>query len=419
MMRRIDAACLLAAGAALLFAGGAAPKPQPALKLERVVLLMRHSVRPPTKVEVTPPGWAAQPWSSWTTPVGELTPHGAAGARLMGQYDRAAYGARGLFGRGCPAPGVVAVWASGKTRAIETAKNYVDAAFPGCGVPVDHPADENNDPVFHPAEAGGLAIDETRALAAAKAQLPANGMAGVYARHANDFATMQRVLGCCRPPACAGASCSLTDLPSELVSTKGDGPDMSGALGVASTAGQTILLEYVEGKPMGQVGWGRASKADIVSMLNFHPTKFQYEARTPYVADRAAAPIARRILEALAGRDSRNKMTLLVGHDTNIAQLGGMLDLHWKIAEYPADDPPPGGALGFELLRGAKGERFVRAFYQAQTMDQLRALTPLTASAPPARTYIPITGCTRTAKEACPLPRFAAIVQGKLDHPTP
>jgi 4-phytase/acid phosphatase len=384
-----------------------------------VVLLMRHSVRPPTKVDVTPPGWASQPWGAWTTPVGELTPHGAAGARLMGAYDRAAYGARGLFGRGCPAPGVVTVWASGKTRAIETAKNYAEAAFPGCGIAVDHPADETNDPVFHPADSGGLTIDETRALAAAKARLPAGGMAGVYAQHAADFAVLQRVLGCCQPPACPAGRCSVSDLTSELLPTKGDGPDLSGALGIASTAGQTVLLEYVEGKPMNEVGWGRASKADIVSMLKFHPTKFQYEARTPYVADRAAAPIAKRVLSALSGADPRNKMTLLVGHDTNIAQLGGMLDLHWQIAEDPADDPPPGGALGFELLRDAKGVRFVRAFYQAQTMDQLRNLTPLTKAAPPARTYIPIAGCTTTAAQSCALSRFTAIVQGKLDHPAP
>ena len=58
------------------------------LKLERMVMLMRHSVRPPTKSPATPEGTTAQPWSTWTTPFGELTPHGAEGARLMGVYSR-------------------------------------------------------------------------------------------------------------------------------------------------------------------------------------------------------------------------------------------------------------------------------------------------------------------------------------------
>jgi len=372
-------------------------------------------VRPPTRPEVTPAGWAAEAWPAWTTPFGELTPHGASGAQLMGAYDRETFSARGLFAaKGCPQAGDIAVWASGKTRAIDTAKNYAEAMFPGCGVKVEHPADEINDPVFHPLDSGAT-INGARALAAAAARLPAGGVAAVQTAHAADFATLQRILG--KPAACAVPSCRLADIASALGANPSDGPDLGGALGVASTAGQSLLLEYVEGKPLAEVGWGRASKADLTRVLRFHSTKFFYEARTPYVAERAAAPIARRILAALGGEAGTGKLTVLVGHDTNIAQLGGMLDLHWTVAEYPMDDPPPGGALGFELLRDASGGRFVRAFYQAQTMDQLRHLTPLTAKAPPARVYIPITGCTTTAAALCPLATFTAIVQGKLDHP--
>ena len=168
---------------------------------------------------------------------------------------------------------------------------------------------------------------------------------------------------------------------------------------------------------MSEVGWGRASKADIAAMLRFHTTKFYVEARAPYVAERAAAPIATRILAALNGEAGTGRLTLLVGHDTNIAQLGGMFDLHWQIADYPRDDPPPGGAIGFELLRDASGHRFVHAFYEAQSMDQLRNLTPLTAKRPPARVYIPITGCTTKAAQLCPFATFQKIVRHKLDHP--
>ena len=411
MANRLGLALAVASVLAAVPAAAAAPK------LERVVLLMRHSVRPPTKAEVTPPGWAAQPWGKWSTAFGELTPHGAAGAKLMGQYDRGAYAGRGLLAPGsCPAAGDIAVWASGKSRAIVTAQKYADGLFPGCGVHVEHPADENNDPVFHPLDSG-VKIDGARALAAVEARLPAGGLVAVQAGHAADFATLQRILG--KPATCAVPSCKLADIPSKLEPNAGDGPDLNGALGVASTAGQSLLLEYVEGKPMAEVGWGRVAKADVTSVLKFHTTKFYYEARTPYVAERAAAPIARRILAALGGDAGTGKLTVLVGHDTNIAQLGGMLDLHWKVGEYPADDPPPGGALGFELLRAAKGGQFVRAFYQAQTMDQLRNLTPLTAKAPPARVYSPIAGCTKVASDLCSLAGFKAIVQGKLDHPAP
>jgi 4-phytase/acid phosphatase len=410
----------LAAIAALACASPACaspPAPGADLQLERVVMLMRHSVRPPTKPTVTPPGWAAEAWPAWTTPLGELTPHGAAGARLMGVYDREALSARGLFpAKGCPQPGDIAVSASGKSRSIETARNYAEAMFPGCGVKVEHPPDETNDPVFHPLESGAT-IDGARALAATRARLPAGGLAAVQAAHADDFAVLQRILG--RPTQCAVPSCNLVDIPSELEGKAQDSPDLEGALGVASTVASTLMLSYVEGKPMSEVGWGRATKSDLTQLLTFHTTKFQWEARTPYVAERAAAPIARRVLEALDGAPGTGKLTLLVGHDTNIAQLGGMLDLHWQVADYPPDDPPPGGVLGFELVRDASGARFVRAFYEAQSMDQLRSLAPLTAEAPPSHAYLPIPGCTTLASEPCPLARFEAIVQRKLDHPAP
>ena len=151
--------------AALALAGGAPPgaAEQP-LKLERVVMLMRHGVRPPTKADVTPPGMSAQPWSAWTTPFGELTPHGAEGARLMGKYDRGLYAGRGLVAAsGCPAAGEVSVVASGKSRAIDTAKNFAAGMFPGCDVPVAYPATEKDDTVFHPSDAGAGGIDGDRA----------------------------------------------------------------------------------------------------------------------------------------------------------------------------------------------------------------------------------------------------------------
>jgi len=406
--------CGAAFAAVTLLAGAAPVAAEPALKLERVVMLMRHGVRPPTKAAVTPPGTTAQPWSSWTTPFGDLTPHGAAGARLMGAYDRGLYAGRGLVAAsGCPAPGEVSIRASGKSRAIETARNYAAGMFPGCEIPVAFPATEKDDTIFHPSDAGAGGIDGARAKAATEAQLPAGGLEAVQQAHAADFAVLERVLGCGTP------ACRLVDQPTAIVANSGDNADLDGALGVASTAGQTVLLEYVEGKPMEQVGWGRASKADIAALLNFHTTKFFYETRTPYVADRYAAPLASRMLGALEGEPGTGKLTLFVGHDTNIAALGGMLDLHWSVADYPADDPPPGGALGFELLSDASGAKVVRAFYQAQGMDQLRNLTPLTAEAPPAHVYMPITGCTTDAAQACPFARFQQIVRAKLDRPAP
>lgn len=383
--------------------------PTEGLKLERVVMMMRHSVRPPTKRVATPAGTTAQPWSAWNTPYGELTPHGAEGARLMGVYYRTFLSARGLLpSGGCAAGGDVVALASSKQRAIKTAEMFVEGLQPSCGLKVDHPESEENDTIFHPSQG----IDGDVALRAALRQKP--GLAAEPRLRAAEFAALQRVLGC--DPA-TKAGCDLARKPSHLQANKNDTPELEGALSVASTASQTVLLEYVEGKPMAEVGWGRASKADIQAMLRFHTLKFHYEVGAPYVAERYAAPVARKILDALSG-DQGAKVTMLVGHDTNIAALRGFFRAHFTAADYPRDDPPPGGAMGFELLKAENGKRYVRAFYTAQTMDQLRELQPLTASNPPSFSYLEIPGCrVAGAATLCPLETFQKIVGGKLKAP--
>src|SRR5699024_1869735 len=44
---------------------GSAKNGPEALRLQRVVMLMRHSVRPPTKPYVIPEGYASDPWPEW------------------------------------------------------------------------------------------------------------------------------------------------------------------------------------------------------------------------------------------------------------------------------------------------------------------------------------------------------------------
>ena len=146
--------------------------------------------------------------------------------------------------------------------------------------------------------------------------------------------------------------------------------------------------------------------------LAFHPLEYDIVARPSYVAQRGAAPFLDAISTAFA--PGGPKLTLLVGHDTNIAHLGGALDLHWKAADYPANDPPPGGALGFELLRDAHGRRFVRAFFTAQSMDQLRNLDTLSLKSRPFRQVVAIPGCGTAARNfLCPLADFQTLVASK------
>ena len=418
MNRFARAACVVIA-AVLSLPAFCAPQDD-SLRLERAVMLMRHGVRPPTKANVTPKGTNSQPWPVWSTSVGELTPHGAKGALLMGQYNRAWLAGRGLVpAAGCPADDVVSYHASGKPRAIYTARAFAEGFAPGCKAKLDFPSSDRQDPVFHPVDSG-MKLDG--AIAKAASLRRANGsLETVVAAHASEFALLQDVLKCCDTKVCerAGkASCAVGDMPTHVEIAEGK-PALEGSLGIASTAAQTLLLEYVEGKPAADIGWGRAGKPEIQKLLRFHSTKFNLEVRPPYVAERYAAPVARAILDALDMPGSP-RLTMLVGHDTNIAALAGFFDMHWEIGDYPPDSLPPGGALGFERLRDASGRTFVRAFYQAQSMDQLRNLTPLSKEQPPAQVHVRIPGCSEASDPTlCDIGRFREIVTRKLQNPAP
>jgi 4-phytase/acid phosphatase len=379
-----------------------APPPAP-LKLEKVVMLMRHGIRPPTKAAVVPPGYSAEQWPAWPVDFGLLTPRGAAGAKLLGQSDRAYFGARGLFPEGCPAAGAIILKASYKERTINTAQSWAAGFMPGCAADVSHPADGDDDAIFHGLDGGPASFDGKRAFEAALAQAPEGGLATETERHRGELTLLAKVLNCAVP------ACPLVAEASRLVAQPHDRPDLEGPLDVGSTASQTLLLEYLEGKPMKEVGWGRVSRAQIAQLLRFHPLKFRYSNRPGYIAAAAAAPIVSEIVAAL-GEQSPARLTLLAGHDTNVADLGGFFDLHWQVPSYPADEIPPGSAVGFELVSNGRGERYVRAFYRAQTMDQLRNLEPLGPGDGLYRQYLPIPGCGNSLEAtACSWSAFARL----------
>ncbi|NIJ38791.1 4-phytase/acid phosphatase [Sphingopyxis panaciterrae] len=380
----------------------AAPAPGP-LKLEKVVMLMRHGIRPPTKAAVVPPGYSSETWPAWPVDFGLLTPRGAAGAKLLGESDRAYFGDRGLFSGGCPVPGTIVLKASYKERTINTAQSWAAGFMPGCAADVAHPAGADDDAIFHGLDGGPASFDGKRAYDAALAEAPEGGLAAETERHRGELTLLAKVLNCAVP------ACPLVAEPSRLVAQPHDRPDLEGPLDVGSTASQTLLLEYLEGKPMKEVGWGRVSRPEIEQLLRFHPLKFRYSNRPGYIAAAAAAPIVGEIVDALGDR-SPARLTLLAGHDTNVADLGGFFDFHWQVPSYPADEVPPGSALGFELVSNARGDRYVRAFYRAQTMDQLRNLEPLDGANTLFRHYLPIPGCGNSAEAtACRWDAFTRL----------
>lgn len=371
------------------------------MQLERVVLLYRHGVRTPLPGEIQLNELNGKAWPAWQEPPSELTPHGAAGARLMGRYDRWRLSAAALFAQsGCPDPARLWFWANTDQRTIASAQALADGFAPGCKISVGHLPEGSDDPLFHPIEA--KATDWNAGDAASSIQSATGGPDALTATHADALSVMASVMGCgsphqadvCDPEHWHG---SLT------VSPQTHGLTLQGPIFSTSGTAEVILMAYAEGFPLSQVGWGRTSPAKLEQLSQLHALLFDVYARPDYMAERVASVMSHRIIDLLQNEQAP-RLSVLVGSDNNIVALASVLGLHFKLPGYAQDDPPIGGALGIELWRNqANGKRYVRVFYQAQSLQQLRTLQSIDGRAQPATLLLQPVGCTSDQQGFCPL----------------
>jgi 4-phytase/acid phosphatase len=391
----------------LAFALAAAPglgAPDPAAarhagpRLERVVLVMRHGVRPPTQTNAELAKYADQPWPAWPVAPGELTPHGAETVRLMGESVRARYRAAGLLpASGCGLPGTVSVWADGADERTQRTGEVMAAALaPGCGVKAGWTDATPRDPIFGGPSTGECRVSPTAASESMKqaAAGPAGSMpiGGAVAR-------LQAIYA---PKACAGGAGTCFTAEAEKTAASGA---MSGPFPQAAGLAEDILLEYADDKPMREVGWGRASLADIDSVMPIHERSFAIvRAATTLAADRGA-PMVRVILGALRGEPvtggpqsgPATKLLVLAGHDTNLVLMASVFGLDWTLPGEP-DATAPSTALAFELWTD-RGAEYVRPVVYYETLDQLRTLKPTRARALP----LTFKDCASGPMGSCPL----------------
>jgi 4-phytase/acid phosphatase len=259
-------------------------------------------------------------------------------------------------------------------------------------------------------------------------------LAAIETSLAPELKTAQKTLQCCQSRLCfsAATSCRLPapsakvcTLNKRLASCVVPHPEtgmptdvlLGGSLRVASTFAELLLLEYANGFPLRDVGWGRISRDEMSRVFRLHTTAFDLEQRTRYIAKRQGSALVKKILLALqrkadgtAGTAPADaKFVVYVGHDTNISNVAGMLGLSWQQPGYQQDQTPPAGALIFELHQTSSASRYVSAYYVAQSLDDMRGVSGTT----PRRTAVPILGCSNESR--CPLEHFAKLATPALD----
>ncbi len=241
------------------------------------------------------------------------------------------------------------------------------------------------DPLFHPSEAlPGCKLEPERVKNAVGDLNP------LAKQYNHQIVAEQNVLQycsrqLCEKPGCVGStpppsSCTLPMLPSCTDAAKGQA-SIKGGLGVAQSFAEILFLQYAQGVHGSEFGFGKADKEKMLDILRLHTAVFDKVQRAKYVAERQGSNLLHHIVYALEnGRDpgapgGPYKFIAYVGHDTNIANLAALLDLHWQLPEYPQDDMPPGGALVFELRQRPNQPPSVDAFFAAQSPDAMRNYT--------------------------------------------
>lgn len=360
-------------------------------RVERVVMLMRHGVRAPITGEAPLDTKVAGEWPTWPVAPEFLTPHGARAIAQLARHDR-----RWLNGAGCPAPGTVRIHTNTPERTIATGRAYADALAPGCNLTVEHNPEGKTDPLFEPLRARATAFDATKAVAAITAYT--GGVNALTARHAATIRELDRVLGCGLPAGCS------TPGPATLKpSADGRGVDFTGPIRATSGTAQVILLQYAEGMPMRDVGFGRADAATIRRIGVLHAALFDVFTRSPYMAAHQAGPVGDHMLRTLTATNAP-RLEVLVGHDTNVTALAAALRVDLDAPGFARNDAAPGGALVLTRRRDAQGP-YVTVSYRVQPLDAIRAGTATVIDRP-----IAIPGCAKR----CPLDRFDKLLRANL-----
>lgn len=380
--------------------------------LKQIIVFGRHSVRSPTSTLAQLAPFAVKPYPDFGIQAGYLTPHGQAAAVLMGTYfhdyllhERLLTGnAEADLARSYFRANII-------QRSNVTAAKFGAGLIPGATIPVHSYALLTVDPVFDPILAQVATIDTARAAEEVRGIF--NREAAIKSANSAEFSLIRSLLfgyqnGTQPPP---GTPSTLTDptapaIPLTPVTTHvmtGNTVNI-GAISSTMNAADPFVMEYANGMPMEDVAWGQLSLDGLSQQTRLINLAFNIEFATPYInqvqSSNAASHILRSMEQVVVGEtipgafgDVKSRILTVISSDAYVFGLAGLMRLHWQLPGYQPDFCAPGGALVFELRQSRRTREYiVRAFYTAQSFDQLRNLTPLTLEAPPETMQLLIPG---------------------------
>ena len=202
-----------------------------------------------------------------------------------------------------------------------------------------------SDPLFSPLAAGIGKPDPQLAAAAISGRIGGRPQALTEAYRAGLEALQQVLLGCepgkkC-PPEGKSVKKLLLEQPAD-VQKQSRLAQLTGPLASASTITESLLLEYTDGKKDQEVGWGRVNRTNLQSLMLLQEAFVDVQLRTPYLARANVSNLLSHLLQsmqqAVQGKPVEgalgkpgDKGLFVMGHDSNLSALGGLLGLSWLL----------------------------------------------------------------------------------------
>lgn len=391
--------------------GAAQAQPAPeGYQLQQVLMMSRHNLRAPlanngSVLEQSTPN----KWPEWDVPGGQLTTKGGILEVYMGHYMREWLATEGMVKSGeCPASDTVYAYANSLQRTVATAQFFITGAFPGCDVPVHHQEKMGTmDPTFNP-----VIADDSPAFSEKAVQAMEKERAGMQLDES--YKLLEQMTRYHDSPSCKEKQlCSLTDAKDTFSAKYQQEPGVSGPLKVGNSLVDAFTLQYYEGFPMDQVAWGEIKTDQQWKVLSKLKNGYQDSLFTSTeVARNVAAPLVKYIDKALVtDRANAPKITVLVGHDSNIASLLTALDFEPYQLTGQYERTPIGGKIVFQRWHDGKANRdLMKIEYVYQSSEQLRNADVLTLKSPAQRVTLALKGCPVDANGFCPIDKFDAVL---------
>lgn len=343
-------------------------------RLIKIVALSRHGVRAPTQDARILSLWSEKTWPVWPVERGYLTPRGARLVTSMWQGLKPSLAARGIMPEsGRFSKELVYIRADVDERTRATAEAIVEGLCKDCGLGYAV-EDVKIDPLFHPVKAGLYRYDAiTTAMSVIKRSH--GGLENMQEELSGAIDLISEISGAPAPSICARFAlmpkCKLEDLPNAVsVSPDGKNIHIVGSLGIASSLAEIFLLEYGEW-PNEAAGWGKVDARALAQIMPAHTKVFDLVNRSSIVAWANGSSLLSEMTSALFGEHKNSRindarLVIYVGHDTNIANVAGLLDIDWQPSGYPPNGIPPAGVLFLELWQDG-GNLEVRGRFYSQT----------------------------------------------------